>query len=98
MEILRSYEFKKKSTSRYAPVVKALLDGAVAIRIKRGDPEWPEDAKLESVSGGISTLTRKEGRRARTFRENDDNLVVALWPEGEGPRAPRRRRRETVAA
>lgn len=97
MEILQSYEFKRESNSRYAPYVKALLDGATAIRLKRGR-DFPADAGLETIQGGVSTLVRKEGRRARTFREDNDNLVVALWPEGEGPRPRRARRREAAAA
>lgn len=91
MEKLTSYEFKKPSRSRYAPVVKALVDDdVVAVRMKRGE-DFPGDVTMDGVQAAISDQVRKRGRRARTFRESDDALVVALWPEGEGPRTPRRR-------
>lgn len=91
MEKLTSYEFKRSSRSRYAPIVKALIDDGVnAVRIKRGD-DFPDDVNMDGVQAAVSDQVRKRGRRARTFRESDDALVVALWPEGEGPRTPRRR-------
>ena len=97
MEILQSYEFKKQSSSRYAPVVKALVDqGAFAVKLKRGE-DFDQAASIETVQGGVSTLIRKAGHRARTFRESDDVLVVTLYAEGEGPK-PRRRARQRVAA
>jgi hypothetical protein len=100
MEKLTSYEFKKPSTSKYAPVVAALVDeGVFAVRLKRGE-DFGRDVTLDSVQGAVSQQVRNAGRRARTFRESDDVLVVALYPEGEGPRAPRRRqaRRERATA
>ena len=92
MQRLDSYEFKKPSTSKYAPVVKALVeDGVFAVRLVRGQ-DFGRDVTLDAVQGAVSQQVRNAGRRARTFRESDDALVVSLWPEGEGPRTPRRRR------
>ena len=90
MEILQSYSFKRKSNSRYAPIVKALVDdGHHAVRIKRGQDGWPAETSVETVQGAISQQLRNEGKRARTFREDDNTLVISLWPEGEGPKVRR---------
>jgi hypothetical protein len=96
MEILRSYEFKKPSKSRYAPVVKALVeDGVFAVRLVRGT-DFPSEATIDSVQGAVSQQVRNAGRRARTFAESLDALIVSLYPEGEGPR--RRRTRAKASA
>lgn len=99
MDVLNSYEFRKPSHSQWAPVVKALVqDGVFAVRLKRG-VDFPQDANLDTVQGGVSSQVRNAGRRARTFREGDDAIVVSLYAEGEGPRRTRTaRRRERVAA
>jgi hypothetical protein len=94
MEILDSYEFKRPSRSRYAPVVDALVNGVggkkvFAVKLKRGE-DFPQASSISSVQGAISTQVREAGRRAKTFAESDDVLVVSLWPEGEGPRVRRR--------
>jgi hypothetical protein len=111
VEILQQYAFKRPSTSQYAEAIKAVCHPdpnkrAYAVKLKRGE-DFPADAKTSTVQGGVSTQLRKaldevpelRGRRPRTFVESDDVVVVALWPEGEGPR-PRRKsqRRERVAA
>jgi hypothetical protein len=99
VEILQSYTFKKASKSRYAPIVKALVtDGHHAVRIKRGEDGWPTHTSVETVQGAVSQQLRNEGKRARTFREDDDTLVISLWPEGEGPRLRRKSARIKVAA
>lgn len=97
MEILNSYEFRKPSRSQWAPVVKALVeDGNFAVRLKRG-VDFPEDANLDTVQGGVSSQVRNAGRAARTFREGDDALVVTLRAEGEGPRRSRATRKRERA-
>jgi hypothetical protein len=96
VQILDSYEFKKPSKSRYAPVVKALVDdGAFAVRLERG-VDFPADRSLDNVQGAISQQVRNAGRRAKTFAEPPDALVVSLYEEGDGPR--RRRARSKVTA
>lgn len=98
MEILTSYEFKRPSTSRYAPVVNALVtDGAKAVRIKRGE-DFPAEISMDSVQGAVSQEIRKAGARARTFRESDDVLVIALRGEGEAPRRKRATKQPALAA
>lgn len=97
MEILNSYEFRKPSNSQWAKVVKALVqDGAFAVRLKRG-VDFPQDANLDTIQGGISSQVRNAGRRARTFREGDDAIVVSLYAEGEGPRRSRATRKRERA-
>lgn len=99
MEKLDSYEFRKPSASQWAPVVKALVhDKSFAVRLKRG-VDFPAEANLDTVQGGVSSQVRNAGRRARTFREDPDTLIVSLYAEGEGPRRPkaaRRRERATL--
>lgn len=96
MEILQEYDFKRPSRSQYAPVAKALLeDGVFAVKLKRGE-DFPQSANVSSVQGAVSTQVREspknvDRRRARTFVESDDVLVVSLYAAGEGP-APKRRR------
>ena len=103
MEILQSFTFQKPSTSRYAPVVEALLKTPTPIiRLKRGE-DFPQEAKIESVQGALATQVRDSpqntnGRRARTFTETDDSLVVTLWAEGEGPRRRAKRAATKSAA
>lgn len=96
MEILQSYEFRKPSRSRYAPVVKALLeDGAPVVKLTRGE-DFDQDAQIGSVQGAVSAQVREspkntDKRRPHTFVESDDVLIVALYPKGEGPALRRRR-------
>lgn len=101
METLQSYSFKRPSRSQYTPVVKVLTENPDRIiRLKRGE-DFPRDAKIASVQGAVSTQLREAGggRRPRTFVEDDDNLIVAFWPEGEGPKPrAKRRARQAVAA
>jgi hypothetical protein len=98
MEILESYEFKRTSKSQYAKVVKALVeDGRFAVRMRRGE-DFPENNSLSSVQGAVGDQIRKAGRRARTFAEPPDHLVVSLYAEGEGPTARRRPSRARAAA
>jgi hypothetical protein len=52
---------------------------------------------MSSVQQGVRDAVKKRGRRARTFIESDDHMVVGLYGEGEGPRAPRRRRAERAS-
>jgi hypothetical protein len=104
MEKLDSFDFSKRpSRSRYAPVVEALLHGKTddgkpvkAVRLKRGE-DWPPDVNLDSVQGAISDQLRKAGKRAQTFRVDDDTLVVGL---NDKPAPARRRstRQAPVAA
>lgn len=98
MEQLQSFAFTKPSKSRYADAVAALVDnGVFAVRLRRGE-DFPDGISMDGVQGAVSDQIRKRGKRARTFRESDDSLVVSLWPDGEGPRrSARRRRREPVA-
>jgi hypothetical protein len=92
MESLTAYDFKRPSSSQYDDVAKALVDdGATAVRIKRG-ADFPDDIKMSSVQQGVRDVIKKRGRRARTRIEDDNHMVIGLWPEGEGPRTPRRRR------
>jgi hypothetical protein len=94
MEILQSFEFKKPSRSRYATVVKALVDdGAAAVRLKRG-VDFPAEVSMDGVQSAVADQVRKRGKRARTFRESDDELVVALWADGQGPALAARRQRK----
>jgi hypothetical protein len=108
MEILQTYEFRRQPRGQYAPVVKALLeDGAPIIKLTRGE-DFPQNAKIGSVQGAVSAQVRdsplnKDKRRAKTFTESDDVLIVTLYAEGEGPaqrrkRAPGRGQRVPVAA
>jgi|SRR4051812_5309144 hypothetical protein len=97
MKILTSYEFKRPSRSRVAPVVSLLVDeGVFAVHLERGDEIWRDSDNADSLKNTLSTEVRKRGRRARIFTESDDAIVVSLWPEGEGPRA--RKKRARVAA
>lgn len=98
MEILESYSFTKPSTSRYAAAVSALVeDGHFAVKLKRGT-DFPAEIGIEAVQGAISEQIRKRGKRARTFRESDDVLVVSLYGDGEGPRRRRGARRQAAVA
>lgn len=111
MEILQQYAFRRPSTSQYAAAIAAIAHPdpnkrAFAVKLKRGE-DFPVDAKTSTVQGGVSTQLRKaledvpdlRGRIPRTFVESDDVVVVALHPEGEGPKSRRTsRRRERVAA
>jgi ribosomal protein RSM22 (predicted rRNA methylase) len=102
MEKLDSFDFSKRpSRSRYAPVIEALLHGKTddgkpvkAVRLKRGD-DWPSDVNIDSVQGAIADQLRKVGKRAKTFRVDDNTLVVGL---NDAPTPRRARRREVVAA
>lgn len=98
MERLDSFDFSKRpSRSRYAAVVKALVDeGVHAVRITRG-VDFPDELQMDTVQGSISQQIRKAGKRARTYRESEDVLIVGLNEEA----APRRRggrARELAAA
>lgn len=97
MEILENFDFDKRpSRSRYAPVVDALINNGVkAVRIRRGDPEWPNGTNIESIQGAVADQIRKRGKNARTHRETDDSLIVGL---NEKPAPARRRRERAVAA
>lgn len=98
MEKLTSYEFRRPSSSQYDDVVKALADDEIAaVRVKRGD-DFPESIKMSSVQQGVRDAVKKRGRRARTFIEDDDHMVVGLYPKGEGPRTSRRRGNTTRQA
>jgi hypothetical protein len=98
MEKLQSYEFRKPSRSRYAPVVTALVDeGVFAVRLKRG-PDFPEGVSMDSVQGAVADQVRKAGRRAKTFRESDDALVVSLATDEPRSRGRSQRRRTELAA
>lgn len=93
MEILDSYEFTRPSTSRYAPVVQALVnDNKFAVKLKRGE-DFPEDATIATVQGAVSQQIRNAGRNARTFAESDDVLVVTLRSEEEATKAKRSAKR-----
>lgn len=95
MEQLKSFDFKKPSRSRYADAVDAVVDGGVfAVRLRRGE-DFPEGVSMNSVQGAVADQIRKRGGRARTFRESEDSLVVSLWKNGEGPRRPARRGRQS---
>jgi len=99
MEILTSYDFKRSSKSRYAAVVDALVNrGAFAVKLVRGT-DFPQTAKTETVQGAVSNQIRLAGRRARTFVESDDVVVVSLWADGEGPKQRRKaaKRERTTA-
>jgi uncharacterized protein related to proFAR isomerase len=99
MEKLDSFDFSKRpSRSRYAPVIDALVhdrNPAAAVRLTRGDEIWPADVNVDSVQGAIADQMRKIGKRAKTFRESDDSLVIGL---NDKPAPKRARRREAVAA
>lgn len=98
MEKLSSYDFKRSSSSQYDDISKALVDdGAVAVRLERGR-DFPDDVKMASVQQGVRDTIKKRGRRARTFIEDDDHMVIGLYGEGEGPKPPRRRRSATRQA
>lgn len=96
MEKLDSFNFDERpSRSRYAPVVKALVeDGTFAVALNRGEPMFPEDVKIDSVIAGVRTAVSKAGKRTRIRRAplpdgtlSNDRLVVGLDTEP----APRRR-------
>lgn len=96
MEILEEFSFKKESRSRYAAVVKALVeDGNFAVRLKSG-VDFPDDVGIETVQGAISQQIRNAGRSAKTFREKDGSLVVSLHARGEEPK-PRKKRQKVAA-
>lgn len=98
MEILNEYDFKRQSTSRYAPAVKALVDdGAFAVKLRRG-VDFPQDVRTDNVQANVSNLVRARGKRARTFVESDDVVVVSLWPDGEGPKQRRKAAKRSAAA
>jgi hypothetical protein len=98
MELLQSFDFTRPSRSRYAPAVKALMEDRVfAVLLKRGE-DFPADITMASVQGGIRDKIAKAGGRARIFPTEEGNLVVSLWPEGEGPKRPTRRARRTPVA
>lgn len=90
MEILEQFDFDKRpSRSRYADVIKALVeDGVHAVKITRGEKEFPAEVSIETVQGGISTQVREAGRTAVTRKLGDDVLVVGL----EDSRAKRPRK------
>jgi hypothetical protein len=96
MEILEEYEFRRPSRSRYEPVVVALCDDdAFAVLLRRGD-DFPVNVTLDSVQGAVAQQVRLRGKRARTFRESDDVLIVSLY--ADGPARPRKRGRAKVTA
>lgn len=98
MEILESFDFDKRpSRSRYAPVVKALVeDGAKAVRLTRGE-DFPQPLSMDAVQGAIADQFRKAGKKAETYRQDEDHLVVRL---SDKPSTGRRRgrAREATAA
>lgn len=96
MEKLENFDFTKRpSRSRYAPIVKALVeDGAGAVRLTRGE-DFPQPLAIDAVQGAIADQIRKAGRRARTYREDDDHLVVGL---NHDPAPTRRRASRRVAS
>src|SRR3954452_8261374 len=100
MKQLQSFDFDARDTdSPYDPIVKLLVeDGVFAVELSRGE-DFDEDVKVGGLSNTLRGRIRKAGRRARIRIKSKDVIVVGLWPEGEGPKRPtRRRRRETTAA
>jgi hypothetical protein len=98
MEILEEFDFTARpSRSRYADAVTALVDnGAHAVRLARGT-DFPDNLKMDTVQSAVTTQIRKAGKRARTYKVDDDTLVVGLRPD----HSPARRRggeRAAVAA
>lgn len=79
MEILETFNFDERpSRSRYAGVVKALVEQRKhAVKLTRG-ADFPVDVKIDTVQAGVSTAVRKAGKRARTRVVSDDELVVGL--------------------
>jgi hypothetical protein len=104
MEKLDSFDFSKRpSRSRYAPVIEALLHGKTddgkpvkAVRLRRGDEEFPQGIGIDSVQGAIADQLRKVGKRAKTYRVSDDELVVGL-NEAAAPARRRSNRNHPVA-
>jgi hypothetical protein len=96
MEKLDSFDFDKRpSRSRYAPVVKAMVeDGVKAVRLKRGE-DFPQEVNIDSVQSAVADQVRKAGKHAQTHRESEDSLVVGLQTN---PRPARRRPARAVAA
>ena len=87
-EILEKFDFADRpSRSRYAEVVKALVqDNVHAVKLERGK-DFPNTVKMDTVQAGVSTAVRKAGKRARTRVLSQDVLVVGLNSEP----APKRR-------
>jgi hypothetical protein len=100
MEKLSSFDFDARpSRSRYVPVVKALVDeNTFAVKIKRGDPEFPEKVKVATIQAGVRTEVGKTGKTARTRILSADEIVVGLDPNPTSRRRSTKRRREAVAA
>jgi hypothetical protein len=98
MEILDdTFDFDSRpSRSRYAPVVKALVEeGKFGVKLKRGS-DFPAGVKIDTVQAGVRTELGKAGKRAKTRILSPDELAVRLHPV-QNP-AKRSRKREAVAA
>jgi hypothetical protein len=92
---LTEYSFERASRSRFAKAVSLVMDENVfAVRLIRGE-DFPDDVKIKSVQRAVGSLIRKRGRSARTFIESENAIILSLWPEGEAPSRPTRRRRST---
>lgn len=88
MKILDEFDFDARpSRSRYAVMVKALVeDNAHAAVLKRGE-DFPEGVQMATVQAGASAAMRKAGTRAITRIIDPDHLAVGVHPD----QAPRRR-------
>jgi hypothetical protein len=95
MQQLTEYSFTRASRSRYAEAVSLLLDKNVfAVRLVRGE-DFDKEVSVKSVQRAVSQLIRKRGRSAHTFIEDENAIVLSLWPEGEGPSRPTRKRKSS---
>jgi hypothetical protein len=99
MKKLNEFDFSERpSSSRYASVVKALVDeGTFAVMLERGDAEFPADVKVDTVQTGVRNALRKAGKRARTRIPSDNVVVVGLNPN-PAPKRARNKSKVAVAA
>jgi hypothetical protein len=98
MKILEEFDFSKRpSRSRYAPVVRALVeDNAVAVQLERGE-DFPADVKIATASSGVRAAIKKAGKRAEVYPVDDDTIVVRLRSNGTSS-SRRGRAREAIPA
>jgi hypothetical protein len=90
MKKLDSFDFKSRPTrSRYKEAYEALVEEECgAVVLERGE-DFPENATLQNVQGGVSEHFRKRGKKVTTRTIAPDQVVVGL----EGDATPRRQRK-----
>jgi hypothetical protein len=65
--------------------------------LERGDAEFPDDVKAETIRTGVRNAINKAGKRSRTRIPSDNVVVVGLNPN-PAPKRARNKPKVAVAA